>query len=55
MFASALTRLPSKSIGFGWSDMAYDKQKVIDLAISQVGYHEKASNNSLDSFAANSG
>lgn len=35
--------------------MAYDKQKVIDLAISQVGYHEKASNNSLDSFAANSG
>ena len=35
--------------------MAYDKQKVIDLATSQVGYHEKASNNSLDSFAANSG
>lgn len=35
--------------------MYYDKQKVIDLAISQVGYHEKASNAQLDSPTANSG
>ncbi len=35
--------------------MAYDKQKVIDIALSQVGYHEKASNSGLDSPTANSG
>lgn len=35
--------------------MNYDKQKVVDLALSQVGYHEKKSNSDLDSFASNSG
>lgn len=35
--------------------MYYDKQKVIDIALSQVGYHEKASNKDLDDFKANSG
>ena len=35
--------------------MPYDKQKVIDLALSQVGYLEKASNAELDSFTANAG
>lgn len=35
--------------------MAHDKQKVIDIALSQVGYHEKVSNSGLDSFATNSG
>lgn len=35
--------------------MPYDKQKVIDLALSQVGYHEKASNAELDSNTANPG
>ena len=35
--------------------MPYDKQKVIDLALSQVGYKEKASNAELDSFTANAG
>lgn len=35
--------------------MYYDKQKVIDVALSQVGYHEKASNKDLDDFKANSG
>ena len=30
-------------------------QKVIDVALSQVGYHEKASNSQLDDFTANSG
>ena len=35
--------------------MYYDKQKVIDYALSQVGYHEKASNSQLDDFTANSG
>lgn len=32
-----------------------DKQIVIDIAISQIGYHEKASNADLDDFYANSG
>lgn len=32
-----------------------DKQIVIDIAISQIGYHEKASNADLDDFTANSG
>ena len=32
-----------------------DKQIVIDIAISQIGYHEKASNRDLDDFTANSG
>lgn len=36
-------------------EMYYDPQKVIDLALSQVGYHEKASNAELDSNTANSG
>lgn len=35
--------------------MAYDKQKVIDLALSQVGYLEKASNKDLDSMTGNAG
>lgn len=35
--------------------MYYDKQKVIDYALSQVGYHEKATNSQLDDFTANSG
>lgn len=35
--------------------MAYDKQKVIDIALSQVGYLEKASNKDLDSMTANAG
>lgn len=35
--------------------MSYDKQRVIDLAYSQLGYHEKASNSQLDDFTANSG
>ncbi len=35
--------------------MYYDKQKVIDWALSQVGYREKASNSQLDDFTANSG
>ena len=33
----------------------YNPQKVIDVALSQVGYHEKASNNQLDDFTANAG
>ena len=32
-----------------------DKNKVIQLALSQKGYREKASNNQLDDFAANPG
>lgn len=32
-----------------------NKQTVIDYAISQIGYHEKASNFDLDDFYANSG
>lgn len=35
--------------------MIYNKQTVIDLAISQVGYHEKSSNAQLDTPGANSG
>lgn len=35
--------------------MPYDKQKVIDIALSQVGYREKASNANLDSNTANAG
>ena len=35
--------------------MPYDRQKVIDLALSQIGYHEKASNSQLDNNTANSG
>ena len=35
--------------------MYYNKQLVIDYALSQVGYHEKASNSQLDDFTANSG
>lgn len=35
--------------------MSYDRQKVIDLALSQVGYKEKASNSQLDNFTANPG
>ena len=32
-----------------------NKQTVIQLAISQIGYHEKASNDQLDDFYANAG
>ena len=35
--------------------MSYDKQKVIDLAWSQIGYHEKESNAQLDDPTANAG
>lgn len=35
--------------------MAYDKQKVIDIALSEVGYLEKASNTNLDSKTGNAG
>ena len=35
--------------------MAYDKQKVIDIALAEVGYLEKASNSSLDDKTANAG
>lgn len=35
--------------------MYYNPQKVIDVALSQVGYHEKASNSRLDDPTANSG
>lgn len=35
--------------------MYYDKQKVIDLAWSQIGYHEKETNAQLDDPAANAG
>ncbi len=35
--------------------MAYDKQKVIDIALSEVGYLEKASKSNLDDKTANAG
>lgn len=35
--------------------MAHDKQKVIDIALAEVGYLEKASNSQLDSKTANAG
>lgn len=35
--------------------MAYNKQKVIDIALAEVGYLEKASNSQLDSKTANAG
>lgn len=35
--------------------MAYDKQKVIDIALAEVGYLEKASNAQLDSKTGNAG
>lgn len=35
--------------------MYYNKQQVIDLALSQVGYKEKASNSQLEDFTANAG
>ena len=35
--------------------MAYDKQKVIDIALAEVGYLEKASNAKLDDPTANAG
>ncbi len=35
--------------------MAYDKQKVIDVALSEVGYLEKASKSNLDDKTANAG
>lgn len=35
--------------------MAYDKQKVIDIALAEVGYLEKASNSNLDSKTGNAG
>lgn len=35
--------------------MAYDKQKVIDVALSEVGYLEKASKSDLDSKTGNAG
>lgn len=35
--------------------MAYDKQKVLDIALSEVGYLEKASNSNLDSKTGNAG
>lgn len=35
--------------------MGYDRQKVIDIALAEVGYLEKASNSQLDSKTANAG
>ena len=35
--------------------MAYDKQKVIDVALSEIGYLEKASKSNLDDKTANAG
>lgn len=35
--------------------MAYDRQKVIDIALAEVGYLEKASNSNLDSDTSNAG
>lgn len=35
--------------------MAYDKQKVIDVALAEVGYLEKASKSNLDDKTANAG
>ena len=35
--------------------MAYDKQRVIDTALSEVGYLEKATNKNLDDKTANAG
>lgn len=35
--------------------MAYDKQKVIDIALAEVGYLEKADNSNLDSKTGNAG
>ena len=35
--------------------MAYDKQKVIDIALAEVGYLEKASKDRLDEKTANAG
>lgn len=35
--------------------MTYDRQKVIDIALSEVGYLEKASNENLDHDTANAG
>lgn len=35
--------------------MAYDKQKVIDIALAEVGYLEKASKSQLDDKTANAG
>lgn len=35
--------------------MAYDKQKVIDIALAEVGYLEKASKSNLDEKTANAG
>ena len=35
--------------------MAYDKQKVLDVALSEVGYLEKASKSNLDDKTANAG
>ena len=35
--------------------MAYDRQKVISIALAEVGYLEKASNADLDDKTANAG
>ena len=35
--------------------LSVDKQKVIDIALAEVGYLEKASNSQLDDFTANAG
>ena len=35
--------------------MAYDKQKVLDIALAEVGYLEKETNSNLDSNTANAG
>ncbi|MGN1368440.1 MAG: LysM peptidoglycan-binding domain-containing protein [Aristaeellaceae bacterium] len=39
----------------GLARMTYDKQKVLDIALSEVGYLEKASNSDLDSKTGNAG
>lgn len=35
--------------------MGYDRQKVIDIAVAEIGYKEKATNSSLDLSTANAG
>lgn len=39
----------------GLKPMAFDKQKVIDIALAEAGYLEKTSNSQLDSKTANAG
>lgn len=46
---------PNNKPSGGGVTMKYDKQKVIDIALAEVGYLEKASNSQLDDKTANAG